>query len=46
MNLCEVTKFLDQFFGSDRFPDDPNGVYRASDRSVQRLGLALKPMIS
>ncbi|MBD2021588.1 Nif3-like dinuclear metal center hexameric protein [Leptolyngbya sp. FACHB-36] len=42
--LTELAAFLDQRLERDRVPaEDQNGIYRASDRPIQRLGLALEP---
>lgn len=41
--LSEIACFLNQLFGSERIPNDPNGIYHASDRPIQRIGLALEP---
>lgn len=42
--LNELAAFLDQRLERDRVPaEDQNGIYRASDRPIRRLGLALEP---
>lgn len=43
LHLNDIAAFLDQLFHSARYGDDQHGVYRASDRPVRRLGLALEP---
>lgn len=41
--LADLAQYLDQVLVSDRFANDPGGIYRFSERPVQRLGLALEP---
>lgn len=41
--LNEIAAFLDRFFATERFRDEPPGVYRSSSRLVHRIGLALEP---
>ncbi len=41
--LDDLARFLDRLLAVERFGDDQGGVYRASDRRVRRLGLALEP---
>ena len=43
LNLDQVAAYLDPLLESDRFTDDPNGIYRPSSCPIQRLGLALEP---
>lgn len=45
IDLDELVQFLDQFFLKHRYPEDLNGVYRAGNRPLQRLGLTLDPFI-
>ena len=41
--LTDITTYLDAQLDSSRFPDDQNGIYRSSPRSVRRIGLAIEP---
>lgn len=41
--LSQLAQFLDQFLLIQRFEHDPSGIYHASNRPIQRLGLALEP---
>ena len=43
--LADLAAFLDRLLGADRFRDgeDPAGVYRASERPVETVGLLLDP---
>jgi len=41
--LDDLGQFFDRFFAVHRYPNDPGGVYRASNRPISRLGLALEP---
>ncbi|MBA2391519.1 MAG: Nif3-like dinuclear metal center hexameric protein, partial [Ktedonobacteraceae bacterium] len=41
--LDNIATYLDTYLGSMRFPHDQNGIYRPSQRPVQRIGLALEP---
>lgn len=41
--LDDLKYFLNQFFAVHRFPEDPSGVYRQSNRPIRRFGLALEP---
>ena len=41
--LTDLEAFLSSLLLADQFGDDQNGLYRASDRPVKRLGLALEP---
>lgn len=50
--LSEIACFLDQQLGGDhpegdtalhRIPNDPNGIYRSSERPIRRMGFALEP---
>jgi len=43
IQLNNLAQFLNRFFTIDRFENDQGGIYRASERLVQRLGLALEP---
>nr|WP_290226090.1 Nif3-like dinuclear metal center hexameric protein [Trichocoleus desertorum] len=43
VSLDQLAHFLDQFLLAKQFELDPNGIYRPSTRSIQRLGLALEP---
>ena len=39
----ELNAFLRLYFSAERFGDDQNGIYRASERPVKRMGLLLEP---
>ncbi len=39
----ELNAFLRLYFSAERFGDDQNGIYRASERPVKRIGLLLEP---
>lgn len=41
--LADLADYLDQVLASDRFANDPGGIYHFSKRPVHRLGLALEP---
>jgi putative NIF3 family GTP cyclohydrolase 1 type 2 len=41
--LTEIATFLNEYFQVSRYSDDLNGIYRSSDRLINRLGLALDP---
>lgn len=43
LDLDNIVKFLNQFFAIERFIDDQGGIYRPSQRPIQRFGLALEP---
>src|SRR6476646_7304506 len=43
ISLDQLALFLDQFFLTQQFELDPNGIYRPSTRPIRRLGLALEP---
>jgi putative NIF3 family GTP cyclohydrolase 1 type 2 len=43
VELEEIASFLNVRLGVDQFADDQNGIYRASERYISRLGLALEP---
>ncbi len=43
LTLEHLRTFLNSFLGAEQFEDDQNGVYRASSRTVNKLGLALEP---
>ncbi|MBW4648148.1 MAG: Nif3-like dinuclear metal center hexameric protein [Kastovskya adunca ATA6-11-RM4] len=43
LSLDKLAEFLNQYFAIHRFNDDPGGVYRPSNRAIQRIGLALEP---
>lgn len=42
-SLESIALFLDAYFTVETYPDDANGVYHPTERSVKRLGLALEP---
>lgn len=42
-NLNELAQFLDHLLKVEQFENDFNGIYRASEQPIQRLGLALEP---
>lgn len=39
----DLAHFLNAYFAVDRFGDDQGGIYHASERPVERIGLALEP---
>jgi putative NIF3 family GTP cyclohydrolase 1 type 2 len=41
--LRDLEVFLTETLLADQFSDDQNGLYRASERPIKRLGLALEP---
>ena len=41
--LSELNSFLSLYFSAERFGDDQNGIYRASDQPIGRVGLVLEP---
>ncbi|MBW4524729.1 MAG: Nif3-like dinuclear metal center hexameric protein [Phormidium tanganyikae FI6-MK23] len=42
-----LIEFLDRFFQVDQYPkEERGGIYRKSDRLIQRLGLALEPTLN
>lgn len=43
MQQTELVNFLDYFFTVEQFAEASQGIYHASDRAIQRLGLALEP---
>ncbi len=44
MELGAIARYLDRTLGVELFAaDDQNGVYRASQRPIERIGLALEP---
>ena len=45
LSLEALALYLDEYFGSMRFPDDPGGIYQPSlsQRPIERLGLSLDP---
>ncbi len=43
LSLVALAAYLDSYLGSAFIPDDQNGIYRPSERSVKRIGLALEP---
>ncbi len=43
LSLDDIATYLDTYLGSTRFPHDQNGIYRPSQRPLQRIGLALEP---
>ena len=43
VSLADLETFLSTFLLAHAFQDDQNGVYRASSREVERLGMALEP---
>jgi putative NIF3 family GTP cyclohydrolase 1 type 2 len=43
MNLEELARFLNWFFGVHRYPEEVGGIYRSSSRSIHRIGLLLEP---
>ena len=43
LSLAALAADLDQFFASERFAQDQNGIYRPSQRPVGRIGLTLEP---
>lgn len=43
ITLADIAAYLDEALAVVRFGADQNGVYRASQRPVQRIGLALEP---
>jgi putative NIF3 family GTP cyclohydrolase 1 type 2 len=43
MTLEEIAAFLDDMLKSAQFPGDQNGIYHASSRPIERIGLALEP---
>ena len=43
VTLFDLETFLSNFLLASQFTDDQNGIYRASDRPVEKLGLALEP---
>ena len=42
-HLHELAAFLDEFFQVSRFPNETNGMWHDTARSIQRIGLALEP---
>ena len=42
----DINTFLSLYFSTERFENDQNGVYKASERSVRRIGLLLEPFPS
>ena len=42
-SLDEIAAFLNSYFAAERYPDDTNGVYRPTEREIERLTLALEP---
>ena len=45
LSLSAIAAYLDRYLGSARFANDQNGIYRASNRPVKRIGLALEPWV-
>ena len=43
VSFAHLEAFLSAFLLANAFRDDQNGVYRASSRAVERLGMALEP---
>jgi putative NIF3 family GTP cyclohydrolase 1 type 2 len=41
--LHDLQQFLNAYFAVERFSNDQGGIYHASDRPIQRIGLALEP---
>jgi putative NIF3 family GTP cyclohydrolase 1 type 2 len=43
ISLEEIAEFLDEFFAIEKYSSDQNGIYLPSNRSIKRIGIALKP---
>lgn len=41
--LSDIARYLDTYLEVSRFPDDQNGIYRPSSRTITRMGLAIEP---
>jgi putative NIF3 family GTP cyclohydrolase 1 type 2 len=41
--VADIARFLDGFLAVERFAEDQSGMWRPSERPVQRIGLALEP---
>lgn len=41
----DLEHFLNAYFAVERFGDDQGGIYHASERPIQRIGLALEPWL-
>ncbi len=43
ISLQTLATYLDSYLGTANIPGDQHGIYRASERNVKRIGLALEP---
>lgn len=43
--LAAIADYLDSYLGSADIPNDQNGIYRPSQHTVKRIGLAIEPWI-
>ncbi len=44
-SIADIHEFIASELQTERFPDDPGGIVRPSEREIERFGLALEPLV-